>query len=257
LCDDNGKCPVKSGETIVSSCSFSSGNQGQVLSTLASLGEIKDDLKCNGKEPSEANCNLGNITIFNGESHHCSRNPIVGDLSNCCKNDKEWIFLHCDSSGERAIAEGREQRLCKQIGEYCSSRVPIIGTCKQRRQGWCCFKSKLARIIQQQGRPQIKAYYYNNPSRGDPSSMDWGDARNPNCRGFTSVEFQVLDFSKIDLSEFFGDMNIDPQRINDQLDELDKHQDNAGWRDNMQDKVDNDDYQTERMEDAEEVREGR
>jgi conjugal transfer mating pair stabilization protein TraN len=196
------------------------------------------------------------MTIFNGESHHCSRNPIVGDLSNCCKEDKKWVFLHCDSSGERAIAEGREKGLCKQIGEYCSSRVPIIGTCKQRRQGWCCYKSKLARIIQEQGRPQVAAYYRANPNRGNPDKMSWGNAQNPNCRGFTPVEFQTLDFSKIDLSEFFGDIQIDENRIKEQLDRLNDHQENAGWRDNMQDKVDNDDDQTERMEDAEDVREG-
>ena len=34
----------------------------------------------------------------------------------------------------------------------------------------------------------------------------WGSPENPNCRGFTPEEFQSLDFSKMDLSEFFADI---------------------------------------------------
>jgi hypothetical protein len=82
--------------------------------------------------------------------------------------------------------------------------------------------------------------------------MSWGTPKNPNCKGFTPVEFQVLDFSKIDLKDFFGDLKLDASRINNQLEELNRHQENAGWRDNMQEQVDEDN--AERMEDAERVR---
>lgn len=34
----------------------------------------------------------------------------------------------------------------------------------------------------------------------------WGTPSEPNCRGFTTDEFQMLDFSKIDMSEYFADM---------------------------------------------------
>jgi len=39
------------------------------------------------------------------------------------------------------------------------------------------------------------------------SSGGWGVPEGPNCEGFTPEEFQMLDFSKIDLSEFMGDIN--------------------------------------------------
>ncbi len=32
-------------------------------------------------------------------------------------------------------------------------------------------------------------------------------AENPNCRGFKPEEFQMLDFSKMDISGYFGDLN--------------------------------------------------
>ncbi|AVL47373.1 hypothetical protein CEP74_06175 [Campylobacter jejuni subsp. doylei] len=54
------------------------------------------------------------------------------------------------------------------------------------------FTSKLARIINEQGRPQL--------------AKGWGSAESPECKGFTPEEFQKLDFSKIDMSEFFGEI---------------------------------------------------
>jgi len=79
---------------------------------------------------------------------------------------------------------------CYQTGSYCKVSWPIFG-CVQTANTYCCFNSKLARIINQQGRPQIK-------------SMP--PANSNNCRGFTPTEFQNLDFSKIDLSEYYGDL---------------------------------------------------
>ena len=97
------------------------------------------------------------------------------------------------------VASGR----CHYVGEWCEKKWPLIG-CVQKSEGWCCFNSKLARIIHEQGRPQLKAF---QPSGG------WGTEKPaaPNCRGFTSAEFQMLDFSKIDLSEYFGEITAKAQ----------------------------------------------
>jgi conjugal transfer mating pair stabilization protein TraN len=43
-------------------------------------------------------------------------------------------------------------------------------------------------------------------------SGSWGSPKNPNCRGFTPEEFQMLDFSKIDLSEWYGDIQVHTQQ---------------------------------------------
>ena len=45
--------------------------------------------------------------------------------------------------------------------------------------------------------------------QGDIS--DWGDPENPNCSGFTPEEFQMLDLSRIDLSEWYGDIETKAQ----------------------------------------------
>ena len=64
-------------------------------------------------------------------------------------------------------------------------------------------------LLQLQARPHytgtgpatLKSF---NPNPWGVASDD-GPA-NADCRGFTSTEFQMLDFSKMDLSEYFGDI---------------------------------------------------
>ena len=77
---------------------------------------------------------------------------------------------------------------------------PLVG-CVQRAESHCCFNSKLARIVQEQGRAQI------------PSMGGFGTAREPNCRGFRPEEFQAIDFSKIDLSEYFDELQTRSQAL--------------------------------------------
>ena len=95
--------------------------------------------------------------------------------------------------------------MCHDLGSYCSKKWPLVG-CVQKTEAFCCFNSKLARIIQEQGRPQLKSF---NPNPWGVASDD-GPA-NADCRGFTSTEFQMLDFSKMDLSEYFGDITTQVQ----------------------------------------------
>lgn len=95
---------------------------------------------------------------------------------------------------------------CHYLGTVCERKWKFVG-CVQRAKRFCCFNSKMARIVQEQGRPQLKAF---GPSGG------WGTAENPNCRGFTPQEFQQLDFSRIDLTEYFGDIQQNlSQKIQD------------------------------------------
>jgi len=72
--------------------------------------------------------------------------------------------------------------------------------CIEHKKTYCCFNSKLSRMVHEQGRQQLQ---------GDISS--WGDPEDPNCRGFTPEEFQMLDFSRIDLSEWCGDIETKAQ----------------------------------------------
>ena len=61
-----------------------------------------------------------------------------------------------------------------------------------RTNRYCCFNSILARIIHEQGRPQLGI-----PWRVGDAAEGW-----LNCRGFTPEELSSLDFSQIDLREY-------------------------------------------------------
>jgi conjugal transfer mating pair stabilization protein TraN len=90
---------------------------------------------------------------------------------------------------------------CHYVGSYCARKIFLIG-CVQRAKGYCCFNSKLARLIHEGGRPQLASF--------QPGG-DWGSGDAQNCRGFTAEEFQMLDFSKIDLSSYFGELQTEAQ----------------------------------------------
>ncbi len=94
----------------------------------------------------------------------------------------EW--LSCESS-EQVLSLKRGQNLCVSTGTYCSRRV--LGVCVERREKHCCFNSKLAKLINRQGRSQL----------GLPVD---------DCGGFSAAQVQGLDFSAMDLSEFITDI---------------------------------------------------
>ncbi|MCL4780803.1 MAG: conjugal transfer protein TraN [Gammaproteobacteria bacterium] len=100
-------------------------------------------------------------------------------------------LLSCEQA-EQVLAMKRDNRLCHSVGSYCSSRLPIIRTCVETTESYCCFNSRLSRIINEQGRAQL--------------SRSWGGARNPNCSGFSLTQLQALDFSRMDLSEFYAEI---------------------------------------------------
>lgn len=110
----------------------------------------------------------------------------------------EFLFSGCDQQDmETAMLRGSGK--CHEVGTYCASS--FLGVCLQKARGHCCFNTKLGRIIQEQGRPQIKAFNGNL----------WGTPKKPMCRGFTPEEFQALDFSKMDLSEYYADIEARAQ----------------------------------------------
>jgi conjugal transfer mating pair stabilization protein TraN len=97
-------------------------------------------------------------------------------------------LLNCKDA-EQILAMKRDNRLCHSLGSYCSKRLRIIRTCVETTQSYCCFNSRLSRILNEQGRAQL--------ARG------WGSAKRPDCRGFTLAQLQSLDFARMDLSEFY------------------------------------------------------
>lgn len=154
-----------------------SNDFGQAAASIGAVSEAGEDFDVNADE------------IFKGEDLRCSK-AILG-FSNCCKLDG-WgqdIGLDQCNTEEQRLALSRKGGLCHYIGSYCSNRN-LFG-CTSRKETYCCFKSKLARIIHEQGRVQL--------------GIGWGSAQNPNCDGITIEQLQSLDFSQIDFSEFYAD----------------------------------------------------
>ena len=100
-------------------------------------------------------------------------------------------ILNCDQA-EQILAMKDDTRLCHQVGSYCSSKIPLIGVCIETTRSYCCFNSRLARIINEQGRGQI--------------GRSWGAAQSPDCSGFTIAQLQSLNFAGMNLSEFYAEI---------------------------------------------------
>ena len=63
-------------------------------------------------------------------------------------------LLSCEQA-EQVLAMKNDNRLCHSVGSYCSRKVPILGTCLETTQSFCCFNSRLARVLNEQGRAQL------------------------------------------------------------------------------------------------------
>ncbi len=97
--------------------------------------------------------------------------------NNCNQMDSETSVLN--NSG-----------YCYQTGIFCEKRIFGSG-CVQKAESYCCFNSKLGRILHEQGRSQLEVF-------NDISSND--------CRGFTPEQFQYLDFSRINFTDYYDDL---------------------------------------------------
>lgn len=143
-----------------------------------------------GKDVAELNSN--DVKIFTGKGVSCKK--FAAGFSNCCK-DSGWgqdVGLASCSSDEKALGKAKEKRLTVYVGEYCSKKV--LGICIEKKRGYCEFDSKLAQIVQQQGRSwQL--------------GIGFGSGKSPDCRGITPEELQKIDFSKVDFSAFYDDLN--------------------------------------------------
>jgi len=156
------------------------------------------------------------LGLFKGTRETCHK-PVFG-LVNCCAGKVSGLFsggvaaaaAWAGLSGGPAALAGvatqflttflcsNEEKqldvkdrlgLCVSIGSYCSSS--FLGVCQTKRKAYCCFESKLTRILQEQGRPQI-----NKP---------WDKPKEEQCKGFTVEEFSRLDLSKMDFSDIYAD----------------------------------------------------
>ena len=145
------------------------------------------------------------LTLFKGTRESCS-SKVFGIL-NCCKGKgfslipgiQLLVALGC-SREELSLHEKDAQGLCAYVGTYCASS--FLGVCLTKRKVYCCFESKLSRILQEQGRAQL--------------SKPWGNPKTEQCLGFSIQEFAQLDLSKMDFSEVYAEFT-DAARLPDEL----------------------------------------
>lgn len=180
-----------------------------------------------GPRDAAGNC-LGELRVFGGAGKRCRKAGTQTAYQNCCTNDEEPLDDTMGAVGEPSQPDYKKERssfefwknqcdtvdqetalladsdYCVALGSYCAESWPLVG-CVQKAEGYCCFGSKLAKIIQVQGRAQL------------PSKGDFGSASHPDCRGFTMQEFQALDFSKIDLTEYYGNLRYSAQSTMQQM----------------------------------------
>jgi len=102
-------------------------------------------------------------------------------------------YLSCTQE-EQLLGMRKNQRLCTYVGGWSS------GIFSTPHEGYCCYNSRLSRIINEQGRLQLGKSY--------------GAAQNPDCSGFTLSEIDKLDFGKIDLSEFIDEISPNDLKTN-------------------------------------------
>ncbi|OAN64532.1 conjugal transfer protein TraN [Sphingomonas sp. TDK1] len=164
-----------------------------------------------------------NLTVFSGQRNTCHK-PVFG-LVNCCAGKTSGLLTA--AAGGAALAGGpaaiaalatpflsvfmcsqKEMQLdikdrmgfCHRVGTYCSDS--FLGVCTSKSTAYCCFESKLSRILQEQGRPQI-----NKP---------WGAPKKEQCKGFTIDEFARLDLSVMDFTEVYAEF-IDAAKLPDEV----------------------------------------
>ena len=170
----------------------------------------------------------GTIYIFPGQAMQCTR-YLVG---NCCSHSKFMFGSRQCSSQDQTVSQdiiydnqysppvpiytgsgglnaspitscsnsAIKNNACGQLGDtiyigsYCSGHlIGNIGPCMSTSYVVCAFQGLLATIIQAQGRAQLS---------GGPDAISWGSAQSPNCTGFTPTQFQELNFSNMNLTEY-------------------------------------------------------
>ena len=133
----------------------------------------------------------GSLTIFDGENLRCGK-AVLGAF-NCCKNEGVLndLGLNRCNAEEVRLASGQDRHECSYVGTYCSDRT-FFGVCLKKQRSYCCYGSRLARIISEQGRAQL--------------GLTYGRPQSPDCSGFTVNDFARLNIGAMDLSEFYGDL---------------------------------------------------
>ncbi len=87
---------------------------------------------------------------------------------------------------EFQLGAKRKLRSTHFVGSYCAQSA--LFACIEKKETYCEFSSPLARILNEQIRPQL--------------GLGWGTAKSPNCTGMTINQISNVNWDLVDLSEW-------------------------------------------------------
>jgi len=99
------------------------------------------------------------------------------------------MVYSCEQT-EYELAAKKQLKVCKDLGTYCKTRSPISGTCLVREESYCCYNSPLARILNEQIKPQL--------------AMGFGTPKAPECSGIKVTDLAKVDWTKVNLDEWIA-----------------------------------------------------
>ena len=139
----------------------------------------------------------GEVTIFKGKRYRCDLN-LAGFIQNCCR--KKGLFSGaCPASTKELRARRDDARACHYVGIH---KKKVLGITLKKRKVYCCFNSKMARVVHEQARGQlIEKGLWEGAENGG-----WGRAKNPFCGGMSAEQLQEIDFDAVDFSEIYADL---------------------------------------------------
>ncbi len=157
----------------------------EVAAKLAVFDAVKKDLETSQAEDARY------VEVFKGRKMQCGKSIADDVMYDCCFAysglAKELGLKSCNAD-EIALAEMRENGFCHYVGSYDGK---FCNLWKSRTEHvYCCFSSKLARVLQENARDQL--------------GFGWDDPKHADCRGLKLDEISHLDFSKMDFSELYA-----------------------------------------------------
>lgn len=142
-------------------------NFGAVAGELAKIDAILDEM--------EKEFNGDSLEWFEGERKYCD-DPIADGwaTNNCCSksvNDEgDYMFSSC-SDDEVELARARRNGSALYIGSYC--RDSVWGKCLEKRKEYCVYDSMLSRIINAEGKKQLREVYASNEGNPQTRSVNF------------------------------------------------------------------------------------
>lgn len=156
---------------------------GQAISTLASFSDM-EAFDQGSFDPSL-------ISVFSGDQKKCRRCLNSKHLYDCCYHEnKEGRGIFIGALGGECNEEERDLYLA--VSEGKCKKIGKISELLQTTHVYCCFPTKLSRIVQEEGRKQL--------------GLSFGTAKKPKCQGLSLEELGRIDFEKIDFTEFVEEL---------------------------------------------------